>query len=447
MADIIITEKNIEQFKDSLGSIDAIDQIKTIVDDFVQSGSIGDAYNFLRKLQIVIKDLNLVPNIKGKYSEFILYLEYTALPLLDDNEQQELLSNHLLFALKNEIDLKDRIHLIFFPYFTSEDGKKISLLLRSLETNYEPLAGKTIGAWIRDYNQTKKFDSGGSVFVVKYLTQNSATRLLDTKSSELLKNILLLFDWIRYQAVPEEFRRGGTTTSSVPPKLTPKQALPISRPIISKPQQVAVPIMHGAPLEVLKAKMEARTVVKFTPPKLPSPPSSVLRTSSPVKGEDKIESVRMTPQEIKREVATKELPVYKENLISPLRRDVAVGDREVTTPPGPSGHPPLKGEGNKVAPVMSNIQTIDDLKKLGLSYLRTGQIQTQTSNLKSIIINLAQANHVLPYFVVSSFEQSPLFKSYMAHGNSKVIGSGPAGEMTQAEFEAMADLRKEIERL
>ena len=123
MAELIITEKNIEEYKDSLGSSEAIGQVNTIVDDFEQSGSIGDAYDFLGKLQSVLKNLNLATEVKQKYTEFILRLEYTAFPLLENEEQSEVLSKYLLFAINKEIDIKDRIHFVFFPYFLGTQKK------------------------------------------------------------------------------------------------------------------------------------------------------------------------------------------------------------------------------------------------------------------------------------------------------------------------------------
>jgi hypothetical protein len=105
------------------------------------------------------------------------------------------------------------------------------------------------------------------------------------------------------------------------------------------------------------------------------------------------------------------------------------------------------GEGKIRPSSSSTIGTVDDLKKIDLAYLRQGQLQNQMLNIKDQILTLARVNRLLPYYTVNAFEQSPLFRSYMMHGRSK-LGSGEAvGDLTQAEFEAVTDLRKELERL
>src|SRR3989344_7961964 len=155
MADIIITEKNILEFKGDFNSPEILNQIATIEQDFVQSGSVGDSYSFSNNLKAVLKNQQLQPDIQKKYEEMILLLEITAFPLLESEEQTHLLSTSFRFVLKQDMDLKNRIHLVFFPYFNDTQPQKLSRLLRAMQNNGEPLGGKTIGKWIEDYNNSK----------------------------------------------------------------------------------------------------------------------------------------------------------------------------------------------------------------------------------------------------------------------------------------------------
>jgi hypothetical protein len=109
---------------------------------------------------------------------------------------------------------------------------------------------------------------------------------------------------------------------------------------------------------------------------------------------------------------------------------------------------------------LDQIRVIDDLKKVELSSLREGPVGVQIQILKSIILNLANANKLLPYYTVSAFEQSPLFRAYLQVGSAIIADNNPdritafknaaakvGSQLTLQEFEAIADLKKEIERL
>ncbi|MGE5392122.1 MAG: hypothetical protein ACM3NH_00015 [Candidatus Saccharibacteria bacterium] len=158
----------------------------------------------------------------------------------------------------------------------------------------------------------------------------------------------------------------------------------------------------------------------------------------------------MTPQEIKREVATKE-----------------IGD-------GQAPAQPRRPEPARPAPVelnlkpqeglksLDDVKTIDDLKRVEPAHLRQAALPDQIKKLKAKIVYLAAVNKQLPVFALSAFEQSPLFRQYLKIGGAAITGGDTkagyiqvmtklkdAGEdvINLYEFEAIADLRKEMERL
>ena len=91
--------------------------------------------------------------------------------------------------------------------------------------------------------------------------------------------------------------------------------------------------------------------------------------------------------------------------------------------------------------------------------MRQGELAGQISLIRSKITALAQTNKVLPFYVVSAFEESPLYNSYLKIGAAMIADSNPnraqayeaaardigGDTLTLREFEAMADLRKQIE--
>jgi hypothetical protein len=112
---------------------------------------------------------------------------------------------------------------------------------------------------------------------------------------------------------------------------------------------------------------------------------------------------------------------------------------------------------------LDQIKTVDDLRKIEIEHLQQGSLPDQVEKIKLLILHLARVNNMLPYQTVSMFEQSPLFKQYLSLGANlvadhktdrkiafndalaKLKASGQKG-MSLAEFEAVADLREEIER-
>ena len=415
---------------DELNNQQVIIQIEKIAADPMYNYEPGLAREFYDLLAKLLENSKAIrnQNISARLLVVLSTLEWQSLQNQTKKIKERILVRNVIPSIKKQIDIVYCLerYLRMFELGIGPDAGERQMFIDALIRNQEILGpqalilksgDKVIGSianWLKDYisySDPAKLRTG-TYEMTQYFYSSPNVKTLSMADRQLLTNILTVYNHLKYPKnipVVERTPQSSILRPTPPVPTSPK----IAFPIISKP-----PIPHGAPLEEFKAKMQAGTV-KF-PPK-PQP------------------AISMTPQEIQREVKTVELPGHKSEIAS--RPSTAVlsqmaARKDETRPPHSAS-----------SPRMSVIQTIDDLKKLDLSFLRQGSLQSQISNLKSLISNLARANNVLPYYAVTAFEQSPLFKSYMAHGNSKVVGSGAAGEMTQAEFEAMADLRKEIERL
>jgi hypothetical protein len=179
-------------------------------------------------------------------------------------------------------------------------------------------------------------------------------------------------------------------------------------------------------------------------------------------------------KELKREVMTPELskPTAEESGIKPgpaipkpqpkpnVTTKLAPMPKELSVPRVPYKAPQVPTPTGGLKSLM-DIRTVDDLKKVQTDHLRQGELAGQLNLIRAKIFSIAQANKLLPFYTVNAFEQSPLFKSYLAIGAAMIADPNPdrtdafrkavdtAGveKLTLREFESVADLRKQIEQL
>lgn len=131
--------------------------------------------------------------------------------------------------------------------------------------------------------------------------------------------------------------------------------------------------------------------------------------------------------------------------------------------PKPMNVPKIRNRNPKHGlPDLSSIASLDDLANVEAAHLRQGPLADQQMLLKTKVLELAQENDMLPVSVLPIFEQSPLYQTYLKagilmiernQGDEKVNLDDLIGEiestgedaLSQQEFEAVADLKKELE--
>ncbi|MBI4049338.1 MAG: hypothetical protein HY395_00775 [Candidatus Doudnabacteria bacterium] len=380
------------------------------------------------------------PQVYSRYVRMIALLKFIN---LSSNrglpEIKELISNYLLDALRAGIKVHEKFDWVLDVYDDVLMGGEVAyelgkaMLTCNNRIGQQPLlftkskrqASPTIGNWLIDYRSMIAADKGGAFEQISYLKQNENARKLSGQERELLERILKLYDWLRFGTSLEEYH-GQKAPASTP--MPPKPPGP--RPVFQKPLTI----------EELKKEVVGQGT-----------PHPAYRPPSPARGEGKAEDI---VSEIKREVATPELPPYlgKSEIRPPLAKPISpirpIAPIKPIPPPVPS----------------HQIKYLDDLKKIDVSYLRAGQLQNQISNIKHQISKLAQSNNMFMHEVIAMFQQSPLFGLYLKTGtmlmhNSLTDRSKAYEEvtgqlkkegsktLTLAEFEAVADLRKEIERM
>jgi hypothetical protein len=114
---------------------------------------------------------------------------------------------------------------------------------------------------------------------------------------------------------------------------------------------------------------------------------------------------------------------------------------------------------------LSSIKSLDDFGKIEPAHLRQRPLPEQIAAIKQLISKFSSQHNILPISVIPVFEQSPLFKTYLkagsmlieknSDGHSKIILDEIMSELehmgmdslSQQEFEAVADLKKDLETM
>jgi len=343
-------------------------------------------------------------------------LLWHALPALDKKIKQQMLGSNVLFSIKNNIDILADLdaYLYLFEFGVGPDNEERQMFMYSLTHNQERLGNELIilksgesvppfvSNWIKDFTSYTDADTaikGESYELTQYMYSSPNAKKLNNNDKQVLAYVINVYNHLRYPKYIPEIEKPTPEPANKP---APKPiSQPVAKPVI--PQFKAPIVPPSVPKLVVPPP-----VIKPTPPK-PNPVVS----------------------EIKREVATPELPAHSE-----LPKTSVITNR-------PANIPPTKISGT----TLDQVKTVDDLKKISIDQLRQGPIATQTQLIKSKIISIASANRMLPYFAVVAFEASPLFQAYLQEGGSKMGGGGKDSELSKEEFEAIADLRKQIENL
>lgn len=234
------------------------------------------------------------------------------------------------------------------------------------------------------------------------------------------------------------------------------------------------PMPQSAPQPVVPKVLTPKPNNEFTQelkkevstPELAAHPEEISAKPAPIKpvAVPKPMPVPEAPKPVS--VATK-APIIPKTIIPPAMK--APMPKPAISPIKPLDTRPMPKVAPTTAPTsglksLADIGSVEDLKKIQAAHLRQGKIIDQVNLIKSKIMTLAQVNRMLVFNVVSVFEQSPLYKSYVTIGANILMDADP--DRTKAfmaaadklksqgqealnfdEFEAMADLRKQLEQL
>lgn len=414
------------------------------------------------------------PELNAKYENLILRLKFVAIPNLPSEDVIDLLQKYILFGLRiPDYDLKKFLHgLIVTITFDLDLANWLDKAQKALEISYsllglqEILDGnkkipQTVGNWIKLYNKNVGLDlkkPRGVFEQVKFINENPNVRNLSEQDKELFKKLLKIYDWFvffGYQTNPPEkeqekyLKQAEKIIQEI--LALEKGNGPVEKQLVqSKPKPIPIPpAPHGESIEELRDRL--KTAAVDIPKRAPTAP-----VYKPQAREDRLNPVQ---KEIEREVETPELPSHPSGRIPDPESSSGLRERNSELRKRQS-----IPQSNLSLKSIDDIKVIEDLKKIEVGHLHQGPLPDQISKIRYQISRLARANNLLPYNTVSVFEQSPLFKQYLFLGGSLVadrrqdrkaafseavarLKASGQQSMSLAEFEAVADLRKEIERM
>jgi hypothetical protein len=538
---ILLDTKQYQDVEDMVFSIAA-----TNSSDYAQkySQSLAD------KLASLAESMDKI--LMSKYLRLLRTLQLCALLNVKDSDKEQFFREQItdVFYL-NGFNVHDCVEELFKTYFKSQDiiQSMRKLVLTGLESNNErigqsrisiggqasQIVNPTVQNWIKDYNISTKINfekkSRSSLEQVTYFNQSANIRTLKPEEKTVLMAVFKLYDWVRFNNFNYDFSVPGQKKEE--DVMLPEEKHDLLDPeiidlinkkyrnnlVVPKPASIAksknvstddeylklagistsaprsfeekIESLNKKPLDAKKGVELEKFLSKVQAQKTVSTPQVVQK-----------QAIKMTPEEIKREVTAEELPAHtseppKQHVgtagleiknIPPVRMDMKKISSDLEPKFSVSGivNLPTMRPMPRMAPILSklptapkaaprpvkilpltsvsNISAIDDFKKIDVSLLRQGSSASNIELIKEKIISVARDQRSFPALAVQAFEQSPLFKLYLnlgaemlldrsdnrdiAYTNaSKKLSAGGTPVLTLQEFEMVADLKKEIERL
>lgn len=158
--------------------------------DAITAGDAGPAYRALKEL----RKMAVAGQLPASLAALEVDLYYTALPALPINDAATILSSQLTNVLQRGIDLDDRLSVRYaFTAYGDHEQERQTLRKAMLE-NQEVVAGKTIGAWLMEYDKAHAPNTREEKSAFDFLSNN---RQLGERDRSLLRLILTPYEnWL-----------------------------------------------------------------------------------------------------------------------------------------------------------------------------------------------------------------------------------------------------------
>ena len=256
-----------KQITGNLASPSTQQDVGLLVDDLVKQISPLESYNVLQELQQNMSYAQLDEEQTQFYRRMLTLLKFGAFSFLKQEEQIRLLQNSLVAALRSGIDVRSHIEHIFLPNFLGRiHEQKVRDLTQALESATEKLGQNPINVggqvspeiknWLLDF---KNFSGGktSAYEIINYLTNSTNAKSAPSQDKEVLRDLLVLYRWLRFDAVPENYLEPATSDENqeVPAEVA---ALPVpAAPKIQK-EKSKVFTPAPSPLPVQRQKEQKR---------------------------------------------------------------------------------------------------------------------------------------------------------------------------------------------
>ena len=230
-----------------------VERLADLVAETRFNNDLGDGSEIYRKLNKKLgefKELREEREIYPEYEDILKYLAWFTLPLRSDDELRAAMKNYLLFGLKTNIDLADKIQSRL-EWLTNDIANlsERQLMINSLKENEERLSQERISVsaeterkldmvknWIVDYDRfINKLGSRADVERVVYINQSANARKLNQEDKETLLKILKIYDFLRFvPVIPGAYQEQFSTErrlEGIVEKILPREKARVVPPI------------------------------------------------------------------------------------------------------------------------------------------------------------------------------------------------------------------------
>ena len=206
-----------------------VDLLDKLVKATIYFENASDANELISRLKNIDNLKTVSPALFKRYDGLRTKLYFTAFEGRSLRQLQEMFSKNMLVALKDGIEIKAKLELLFWGVGLDYYPK----IKEALEGNQETLGNKnitlkagantlpTIANWIKNYTSSLPIGGRpGAYDLVNYSNTSSNTRLLSAEEKIILREVLSIYDWLRHPIIDFRFlykpTEGSTTLTGIP---------------------------------------------------------------------------------------------------------------------------------------------------------------------------------------------------------------------------------------
>jgi hypothetical protein len=222
-----------------------IDRLADVLDDIKAGYLCGDAHEYFLALRKVLAHPVLAKDerIQSQYAEVLLWLGFFSLPFRSEPEIMVLLQNHLLFAIRHDIDVLELIRRYLGLYQDEISGgelmrKAIEAIGRNEEVLGEPLMNSddksrppTVSNWIKKLlSQYPANHPISNIEEIQFFSRE-AQLLRHPEVREVLQKVFIIYNTLRFPQVRQPvISREEEPVREMAPAPVTVRAIPEVRP-------------------------------------------------------------------------------------------------------------------------------------------------------------------------------------------------------------------------
>ena len=200
--------------------------VERLVGEAIRTNNVPDACELVRRLKLVKSVKENGSGLYNFYQGLVILLKFVSLAIHKEKEVKILLSESLLYALRNNIDVGEKLQ----EYLKIDEGgvgvdKELRRgLIYSLEHNQEKLGGSSlvlndgnkvspvVSNWLASYNDQQHLSQARSKFnQINYLNTNADARGLNNFDKTTLKQVLEIYDRLLFPPPGPEIVSDGSS--------------------------------------------------------------------------------------------------------------------------------------------------------------------------------------------------------------------------------------------